>query len=185
MSTPMHLVDLPPEVLSLIVNDMDRDTLLALCLTGKRILHEIARRYLRQNVMVLFDACRKPKPNLFSFDDGRLSAIRSLSLVVHGYIELDSKLCSLVFMKMVNLNDVRVVGGPGVLVRWIVESTGASLTTVELEGCDAEPQDFVGMAPVCIRRLVISRCHSNIRFILGPLTVEELEMYGPGSSFRA
>ncbi len=73
---------------------------------------------------------------------------------------------------------------PVPLVRSIVENVAASLGTLELEGCDADPQDFAGMAPMSIRRLSISRCHSNIRFILGPLAVEELEVYGPGSLFR-
>ncbi|KAK0475396.1 hypothetical protein IW261DRAFT_1567790 [Armillaria novae-zelandiae] len=80
---------------------------------------------------------------------------------------------------MVNLNHVRVSRGTGTLVRLVVESVAASLVTLELEGCDAEPQDFAGMASVSIRRLSISCCHSSIRFILGPLAVEELEVYGP------
>ncbi|KAK0462301.1 uncharacterized protein EV420DRAFT_1180996 [Desarmillaria tabescens] len=179
LPVPMRLLDLPPEVLSLIVNDTDRDTLLSLCLTEKH-LYDIARRFLRRNVAVVFDACQKPKPNLFSFDFARLSAIRSLSLVVRGWFELDSGLCSRVFMCMVNLNHVRVIGGSGVLVRSIAESTATSLATLELEGCDAEPQDFTGMAPINIRRLSISHCDSNARFLLGPLVVEELEVYGPG-----
>lgn len=176
----MHLLDLPTEVLSLIVSDTDRDTLLTLCLTEKHLLHEIARRSLRRNVAVVLDGCQMPKPNLLSFDTSRLSAIRTLSLAVHGYLELDSKLYSRVFTHMVNLNHVRVSGGTGTLVRSIVENVAASLGTLELEGCDADPQDFAGMAPMSIRRLSISRCHSNIRFILGPLAVEELEVYGPG-----
>ncbi|KAK0431388.1 hypothetical protein EV421DRAFT_170039 [Armillaria borealis] len=180
LPNPMHLLDLPPEVLSLIVNDTDRATLLTLCLTEKHLLHEIARRFLWRNVAVDFDACQKPKPNLLSFDTSCLSAIRILSLVVHGYFELDSKLYCRVFTDMVNLNHVRVSGGTGTLVRSIVENVAASLITLDLEGCDAEPQDFAGMAPVSIRRLSISRCHSNIRFILGPVTVEELEVYGRG-----
>ncbi|SJL17897.1 uncharacterized protein ARMOST_21464 [Armillaria ostoyae] len=81
---------------------------------------------------------------------------------------------------MVNLNHVRVSGGTGTLIRSIVENVATSLVTLELEVCDAEPQDVAGMVPVSIGRLSISRCHSNIRFILGPLTVEELEVYGPG-----
>ncbi|KAK0213435.1 hypothetical protein DFS33DRAFT_125194 [Desarmillaria ectypa] len=177
---PMHLLDLPPEVLSLIVNDIDRDTLYSLCLTEKHILCQIARRFLRQNVAVVFNACQKPQPNLFSFDSARLSVIRSLSLSVRGYFGLDADLCSRVFTRMVNLKHVRVIGGPGTLVRSIVESTAASLATLELEGCDAEPQDFTSMALVTIRRLSISRCHSNVHFILGPVAVEELEVYGLG-----
>ncbi|KAK0207473.1 hypothetical protein IW262DRAFT_534069 [Armillaria fumosa] len=176
----MHLLDLPPEVLSLILDDTDRDTLLTLCLTEKHMLHEIARRFLRRNVAVVFEACQIPKPDLFSFDISRISAIRSLSLAINGYLEVDSKLCSQVFTDMVNLNYVRVSGGSGPLIRLIVESVTTSLVTLELEGCDAEPQDFAGMASVSIRRLSISRCHSNIRFILGSLAVGELEVYGPG-----
>ncbi|PBK64980.1 hypothetical protein ARMSODRAFT_1022686 [Armillaria solidipes] len=81
---------------------------------------------------------------------------------------------------MVNLNHVCVSGGTGTLVRSIVEDVAVSLVTLELERCNAEPRDFSGMAPVSIRRLSISCCHSNIRFILGPVAVEELEVYGPG-----
>ncbi len=62
----MHLLDLPTEVLSLIVSDTDRDTLLTLCLTEKHLLHEIARRSLRRNVAVVLDGCQMPKPNLLS-----------------------------------------------------------------------------------------------------------------------
>ncbi|KAK0241033.1 hypothetical protein EDD85DRAFT_948124 [Armillaria nabsnona] len=81
---------------------------------------------------------------------------------------------------MVNLSHVRVSRGAGTLVRSIVENVTLSLVSLELEGCDAERQNFTGLAPVSIRRLSISRCHFNIHFILGPLAVEELEMYGPG-----
>ncbi len=42
---------------------------------------------------------------------------------------------------MTNLNHVRVSGGTGTLVRSIVENVPASLAAVELEECDAEPQD--------------------------------------------
>lgn len=176
----MHLLDLPPEVLSLIVDDTDRDTLLTLCLTEKHILLEIARRFLRRNVAIVFEVCHNPKPDLFSFDTSRLSAIRSLSLAINGYLEMDPKLSSQVFTDMINLSHVRVSGRTGTLVRLVVESVATALVTLELEGCDAEPQDFAGMASVSIRRLSISRCHSNIRFILGPLAVGELEVYGPG-----
>ncbi|KAK0462300.1 uncharacterized protein EV420DRAFT_1761572 [Desarmillaria tabescens] len=175
----MHLLDLPPEILSIIVNNTDKDTLLSLCLTEKHTLCQIARSCLEQNVTVVFDVGRKPRPDVFSFGSGRLSAIRSLSLIDHGSFALHSELYSPVFIRMVNLNHVRVIGGPGTLIRSIVESTTASLTTLELEECDAEPQDFSEMASVAIRRLSISRCHSNVRFILGPLTVEELEVHGP------
>lgn len=176
----MHLLDLPPELLSLIVNGTDRDTLLSLCLTEKHLLHEIARRFLQRNVAVVIDPYQKPKPNLFCFDASRLSAIRTLSLAVHGYLEMDAKLYSQAFADMVNLNHVRVNGGTGPLVRSIVGNVATSLVTVELEECDAEPQDFAGMASMAIRRLSISRCHSNIRFFLGPLAVEELEVHGSG-----
>ncbi|KAK0475374.1 hypothetical protein IW261DRAFT_1422211 [Armillaria novae-zelandiae] len=83
---------------------------------------------------------------------------------------MDSRLHSQVFTDTVNLNHVRVSGGTGTLVRLVVESVGASPVTLELEGCDAKAQDFAGMASHAL--------------YLRPLAVEELEVYGPGSSFR-
>ncbi|KAK0207485.1 hypothetical protein IW262DRAFT_1302698 [Armillaria fumosa] len=80
-------------------------------------------------------------------------------------------------MDMVTLYHVRVIGGTGTHVRSIVENFAASLVTLELEGCDAEPQDFAGMTPVSIWRLSISRFHSNMP---SPLAVKELELYRPG-----
>ncbi|PBK82306.1 hypothetical protein ARMGADRAFT_738491 [Armillaria gallica] len=35
------------------------------------------------------------------------------------------------------------------------------------------------MVPIVIRDLRISRCHSSMRFLLGPLTVEYLDVHGP------
>ncbi|SJL17923.1 uncharacterized protein ARMOST_21493 [Armillaria ostoyae] len=70
---------------------------------------------------------------------------------------------------------VHVSGGSGPFIRLTLENTTASLVTLELDGCYAEPQDFADMVPIAIRKLCISRCHSNLRFLLGPLTVEDLE----------
>ncbi len=75
----MHLLDLLPEVLSLMLNDTDRDTLLTLCLTEKHLFHAIARRFLRRNVAVVIDSCQKPKLNLLSFDTSHLSASRTFT----------------------------------------------------------------------------------------------------------
>ncbi len=82
---------------------------------------------------------------------------------------------------MININHVCVSGGSGPFIRLILENTMASLVTLEPDRCDAEPQDFAEMI-IAIRDLRISRCHSNIRFLLGPLNVEDLEVHGPGSS---
>ncbi|SJL18105.1 uncharacterized protein ARMOST_21677 [Armillaria ostoyae] len=84
----MHLLDLPHELLSYIMHFADYDTLRTLCLTEKRNLYHIARHFLWRNVTVIFDVDQKPKPNLFSFDSGHLSAIRSLSAVVDGYLDI-------------------------------------------------------------------------------------------------
>ncbi|PBK95034.1 hypothetical protein ARMGADRAFT_1077797 [Armillaria gallica] len=41
----------------------------------------------------------------------------------------------------------------------------ASLVTVELDQCDAEPQDFADMMPITMRKLRVSRCHLNLYFL--------------------
>ncbi|KAK0431459.1 hypothetical protein EV421DRAFT_169817 [Armillaria borealis] len=58
----------------------------------------------------------------------------------------------------ININHVRV-SRP--FIRMTLENTMASLVILELDRCDAEPQDFAEMTPVAIRDLRISRCHSN------------------------
>ncbi len=83
---------------------------------------------------------------------------------------------------MNNINHVRVSGRSASFNRLILENTMASLVTLELDRCDAEPQDFTYMGPIVIRDLRISRCHPNMCFLLGPLIVENLEVHGPGSS---
>ncbi len=178
----MPLLDLPHELLSHIVDFTDRDTLLALCVTEKHILRDIAHRLLRQNVTVYFDTIQKSEPNLFSFDSARLAAIRSLSLFVVRCFHFHPGSFASVFARMINVNHISVSGGSGPLIRSILENTMVSLVTLELHGCNAEPQDFSGMMPITIRKLFISRSHPNVRFLLGPLNVEELVVYGPGLS---
>ncbi|PBK95021.1 hypothetical protein ARMGADRAFT_1077786 [Armillaria gallica] len=60
----------------------------------------------------------------------------------------------------------------------------ASLVTLKLNRCYAEPQDFADIVPIVILELHISRCHSNLRFLLGRLTVEDLEVHGPDLCIR-
>ncbi|KAK0184121.1 hypothetical protein F5146DRAFT_324803 [Armillaria mellea] len=175
----MHLLDLPHELLSYIVQFINPDTLRALCLTEKYALLSIARGFLWRNVTVIFGTDPNPKPDVFSFDSRRLAAIKSLSVVVDG--DFDTSFSSLpsVLASMANINHVRFSGGSGPSIRLILENTSASLATLELDGCYAEPQDFANMVPITILDLHISRCHSNLRFLLGPLTVENLEVHGP------
>ncbi|SJL17947.1 uncharacterized protein ARMOST_21518 [Armillaria ostoyae] len=175
----MDLLDLPHELLSYIVHFTDLDTLCALCLTEKRILHNIARDFLWRNVTVVFGADQNPKPNLFSFNSGHLVAVRSFSIIVDGYFDVSLPSFSLVLAAMINISHVRVSGGSGPFIRLILENTMASLVTLELNRCYSEPQDFSKMIPIVIRDLRISRCHSNLRFLLGPLTVDDLEVHGP------
>ncbi len=85
---------------------------------------------------------------------------------------------------MININQVRVSGGSGPFIHFILKNTMASLVTLGLVCCDAEPQDFSEMIPIIIRDLRIPRCHSSMRFLLGPLTAEDLEVHGPGSFLR-
>ncbi|PBK95023.1 hypothetical protein ARMGADRAFT_1077788 [Armillaria gallica] len=175
----MHLLDLPHELLSCIVHFADPNTLCALCLTEKRILYKIARDFLWRNVTVVFGTDPNPKPNLFSFDSGSLAATRSLSIVVHGYLDVSLSSFASVLAPMNNINRVRVSGGSGPFIRLILENTMAPLMTMELNRCYAEPQDFAEMVPITIQKLFISRCHSNLFFLLGRLTVEDLEVHGP------
>ncbi|SJL18095.1 uncharacterized protein ARMOST_21667 [Armillaria ostoyae] len=176
----MQLLDIPHELLSYMVHFADPDTLCPLCLTEKHVLHNIARHFLWRNVTVIFGTDPNPKPNLFSFDSGRLAAIRSLSTVVHGYLDVCLSSFASVLASMNNINHVRVSGGSGPFVRLLLENTMASLVTLEFDHCYAsEPQDFSEMIPIIIRDLCISRRHSIVRFLLGPPTVEDLEVHGP------
>ncbi|PBK95036.1 hypothetical protein ARMGADRAFT_1077798 [Armillaria gallica] len=177
--TSMHLLDLPYELLSYIIHFSDLDTLRALCLTEKHIIHHIARPFLWRNITVIFDIHQNPRPNLFSLDSGRLAAIRSLSIIFPEYFDLHSPSFAPVFAQMINVNYIRVSSGSGPFIRVILENTMASLLTLELDRCNADPQDFTDMVPVTLRDLCISRCHPNLRFLLGPLNVEELEVHGP------
>ncbi|SJL18111.1 uncharacterized protein ARMOST_21683 [Armillaria ostoyae] len=166
-------------LLSYIVHFADLDSLRALYLTEKRILHHIARHFLWRNVTIILGTDQKHRLGLFSFDSRCLSAIRSLSIVVHGYLDVCLSSSSSVLASMININHVRVSGGSGPFMGLILENTTASLVTLELDGCYAEPQDFADMVPITIQKLHISRCHSNLCFLLGPLMVEDLEVPGP------
>ncbi len=55
----------------------------------------------------------------------------------------------------------------------------ASLMPLGLDLCNAESQDFCDVVPIFIQDLHISICHSNMCFLLGPLTVELLEVHDP------
>ena len=83
----MYLLDLLHELLSYVIQSIDADTLCPLCLTEKDVLHHIARHFLWRNATVIFRNEQKPTPNLFSFNFGRLAAIRTLSIIVDGYFE--------------------------------------------------------------------------------------------------
>ncbi|KAK0187500.1 hypothetical protein F5146DRAFT_1123257, partial [Armillaria mellea] len=175
----MSLLDLPHELLSHIIDFTDRDTLLALSVTEKHILRDIANRSLRQNVTIHFDTVQKSQPNLLSFDSIRLAAIRSLSIFITRCFDFHPVNFAAVFAHMVHVNHICVSGGSGPLILLILENTMASLVTLELHGCNAEPQDFSEMMPITIQKLLISRSHPNVRFLLGPLSVEELVVHGP------
>ncbi|KAK0219328.1 hypothetical protein EDD85DRAFT_865972 [Armillaria nabsnona] len=175
----MQLLDLPHELLSYIVHFVNPDILRTLCLTEKQNLHHIARHFLWRNITVIFGTDPNPKPNLFSFNSGRLAAIRSLSVVVDGYLDVSLSSFSSAFALMININHVRVNGGSGPFIRFILENTMASLVTLESVCCDAEPQEISDMISIVIGDLCISICHSSMRFLLGPLTVEDLEVHGP------
>ncbi len=178
----MHLLGLPHELLSYIVHFADPNTLRALCITGNRILYRIARHFLCRNVTVIFGTNQKPTLNLFSFDSERLAAIRSISIIVDGSFDVCLSSFTTVLASVINVNYVLVSGASGAFIRLILENTMATLVTLELDDCYAEPQDFSEMIPIAIRDLRISRCHSNIHFLLGPLTVEDLEVRGQGLS---
>ncbi|KAK0184111.1 hypothetical protein F5146DRAFT_1145742 [Armillaria mellea] len=176
----MHLLDLLYELLACIVYFSDHDTLRTLCLTEKHVIHPIASPFLWRNVTVIFNIGKDP--NLLSFDSGRLASVRSLSIIFLESFDIHSPSFAPIVVQMVNVNFVRVSGGSGAFVRMILEKTKAALVTLVLDRCDADPQDFADMVPITLRDLRISRCHSNLRFLLGSLTVENLEVYCLGSS---
>ncbi|KAK0460805.1 hypothetical protein IW261DRAFT_275680 [Armillaria novae-zelandiae] len=177
----MHLLDLPRELLSYIIHFADPDTLRALCLTEKRTLHTVALDLLQRNVTVRLGPDQKSTPNISSFEAEHLAAIRSLSIIVDGFSDLGATSLSSVLGSMVNITHIRVSGGSGTFLRLVLENTKRSeLGTLELDQCDAEPQDFSNMAGISIRDLRIARCHANVRFLLGPVTVVNLEVHGVG-----
>ncbi|KAK0505571.1 hypothetical protein EDD18DRAFT_339958 [Armillaria luteobubalina] len=176
----MDLLNLPQELLSYILHFADPDTLRALCLTKKRTLHAISRNFLRRKLTLRFGPNQKSTPDVFTFDPGHLAAIRSLSIVMDGYVDLGAISFSSVLTSMINIKDIRVSGGSGNFLRLIVENTKESLVMLELDGCDAEPQDFSDIVDITIRDLRLSGCHPNVRFLLGPVVVVNLEVRGPG-----
>ncbi|KAK0482163.1 hypothetical protein EDD18DRAFT_1467858, partial [Armillaria luteobubalina] len=176
--TSMHLLDLPHELLSYILHFSEPDTLRALCLTEKRILHNVARDLLRRNITIRLGPNHTSTPDVFTFDPGHLAAIRSLSIIVDGYVDLGATSFPSVLGSMINIKHISVSGGSGTFIHLILENITRSLVTLELDRCDAEPQDLFDMVETTIRDLRILRCHSNMRFLLGPVTVEDLEIHG-------
>ncbi|KAK0505601.1 hypothetical protein EDD18DRAFT_1400185 [Armillaria luteobubalina] len=176
----MHLLDLPHELLSYILHFSEPDTLRGLCLTEKHILHNVARDLLRRNLTVKLGPNHTSTPDVFTFDIGHLAAIRSLSIIVDGYVDLGATSFPLVLHSMINIKHIRVIGGSGTFIRLILENITRSLVTLELDRCDAEPQDFSDMVGITIRDLRVCGCHSNMRFLLGPVTVVNLEICGLG-----
>ncbi len=73
---------------------------------------------------------------------------------------------------MINASHVYGSNASGPFIRLILESTMASLMTLELDFSDAEPQDFADMVSIAILDLRISGHHSNLRCLLGPLIVK-------------
>ncbi|KAK0207508.1 hypothetical protein IW262DRAFT_1498621 [Armillaria fumosa] len=96
-----------------------------------------------------------------------------------GYVDLGTTSFSSVLGSMMQYKHIRVSGGSGTLIRLILENTLGSLVTLELDRCDAEPQDFSDMVAINIGDLRILRCHSNVRFLLGPAIVVNLEVCDP------
>ncbi len=86
-------------------------------------------------------------------------------MIVYGYFDVCVSSFALVLASMINIKHVHVSGGSGPFIRMILENTMASLVTVELDRCDAEPQDFADMISITIRKLRVSRCHSNLCFL--------------------
>ncbi len=83
-------------------------------------------------------------------------------MIVYGYFDVCVSSFALVLASMINIKHVHVSGGSGPFIRLILEDTMASLVTVELDRCDAAPQDFADVVSNTIRKLRVSRCHSNL-----------------------
>ncbi|KAK0475366.1 hypothetical protein IW261DRAFT_475088 [Armillaria novae-zelandiae] len=147
----------PALTFSYIVHFADPDTLRTLCLMEKRNLYDIARDFLRRTVTAIVRTDQIPKPNLSSFDSERLSAMRSLSIVVDRYFDVYLLLFVSVFGFIIDTNHVCVSGASGPFIRSILENTKAFLVILESDRYYAEPQDFVDMVHIVIRDLRISR----------------------------
>ncbi|KAK0184100.1 hypothetical protein F5146DRAFT_1125861 [Armillaria mellea] len=163
----MQLLDLPYELLAYIVYFSDPDTLRALCLAEKHVIQPIACSFLWRDVTVIFDIDKDARPTLLSLDSQRLAAVISLSINFPQSFDVHSPSFAPIVAQMVNVNLVRVSGGSGPFVPMVLENTKVSLVTLELDRCDADPQDFADMVPITLREL-------------RPLTVEDLEVHGPG-----
>ncbi|KAK0467530.1 Fungalysin metallopeptidase-domain-containing protein [Armillaria novae-zelandiae] len=74
-----------------------------------------------------------------------------------------------------NITHLRVSGGSGTFIRLVLENTKKLLVMLEVDQCDAKSQDLSDVMGITIRDLRISRCHANVRFLLGPVTVLNLE----------
>ncbi len=136
----MHLFDLPHELLSYIVRFVDPDILRTLYLIEKHVLHHIFHHFLLRNITVIFGTDSNTKLNAFSFVSGRLAAIRSLSIVVDGYLDVSHSSFSSVLASMVTINHIHVNGGAGPCTRFILENTMACLVILQLVSYDAERQ---------------------------------------------
>ncbi|KAK0482158.1 hypothetical protein EDD18DRAFT_1362598 [Armillaria luteobubalina] len=174
--------DLLHELLPYILHFADTDTPRALCLTERCTLYRLARDFLWRNVTLRFGPNQKSIPDIFSFDPGHLGAIRTLSIIVDAHVDLGATSFPSVSDSMINIDRIRVSGGSGTFVGLVHENIAGSLVMLELYRCHAELQDFSGMAAITIRDLRILRYHSNVHFLLGPVTVVDLEVRGLGVS---
>ncbi len=125
-----------------------------------------------RNVIVIFGTEQNSKPELFSFDSGCLAAVRSLSIIVNECSDVGHSSFASVLASMINASHICVRNPSGPFIRLILESRMASLMTLVLDFSDAEPQDFADMVSTAILDLRISRCHSNLCRLLGPLIIK-------------
>ncbi|KAK0467526.1 hypothetical protein IW261DRAFT_1612992 [Armillaria novae-zelandiae] len=123
---------------------------------------------LRRNLTVRLGPERKSMPDMFSLDAGHLAGIRFLSIIVDGFSSFSATSLSSMLGSVINTRHLRVSGECSIFIRLVLGNTKRSLATLELDRCDAEPQDLSDMAGISIRDLRLSRCNSNVRFLLGP-----------------
>ncbi len=128
----MHLLDLPHKLLSYIVRFIDPDILRTLYLIEKHILHHIFCHFLLRNITVIFGTDSNTKLNAFSFVSGCLAAIRYLSIVMDGYLDISLSSFSSVLASMVTINHIHVSGGSGPCTHFILENTMVCLIILQL-----------------------------------------------------